>query len=101
MPFLPACVACKCTKAHAVHEIVQVCTQYTGNLGFYLSAWEGGLELSNLISELWGGVAEEAICLLWVGSGGGQEEPGMIDYASDWNGPWPVIAHIKDQSTLS
>ena len=30
MPFLPACVACKCTKAHAVHEIAQVCTQYTG-----------------------------------------------------------------------
>ena len=29
-------------------------------------------------------MAEEAIvCVLWVGGGSGQEEPGMIDYASD------------------
>ena len=38
----------------------------------------GGAAMANLISESRGGVAKEAICVVWVGSGSGQEEPGMI-----------------------
>ena len=33
---------------------------------------------ANLIGESWGGVAEEAVRVLLVGGGSGQEEPGMI-----------------------
>ena len=46
-------------------------------------------------------MTEEAICVLWVKGGSGPEEPGMIDYASDWKWPLkkrPVIAHIKARS---
>ena len=50
----------------------------------------GGAEMANLISESWGGVAQEAICVVLVGSGSGQEEPGMIMRVklATGNGPW-------------
>ena len=37
----------------------------------------GGPDLANLINVSLGGVAEEAIRVFVVGSGSGQEEPGM------------------------
>ena len=38
----------------------------------------GEAGIANLISKSWGGVAEEAICMLWAESGCSQEKLGII-----------------------
>ena len=75
----------------------------TLSLRYHQGVWAEGPELANLISESWGGGAKEAIRVVLVGSGSGQED----DYVSVIsNQKWPtkkrpVIAHIKAGSKHS